>query len=106
MNLDLHHLSNLGTTLEHRNSMATTKITAFRTISPMLMISRDPDCAIPTTTASTIMPIMSSITAAPMMILDSLVFMTFRSFITLAVIPTLVATMAAPRKRAWYMLPS
>ena len=48
----------------------------------------------------TISPMTSSITAAPMMILASTEFIRCRSLITLAVIPTEVATIAAPTNMA------
>ena len=46
------------------------------------------------------MPSMSSMTAAPMMTLASFVLVRFMSLITRAVMPTLVATMAAAMNRA------
>ena len=69
-------------------------------------MSTFPVFAIPLTIARTIIPRISSMTAAPMMILDSLTSMSFMSLMTRAVIPTLVATMAAPMNMDEYMSPS
>ena len=52
------------------------------------------------TTAKIINPQTSSITAAPKMILDSILFNFFNSDKTLAVIPTLVAVRVAPMVKA------
>ena len=65
-----------------------------------------PDWTIPWTIARTIIPRMSSMTAAAMIMRASLVSIRCMSLMMRAVIPTEVATIAAARKSAWFMWPS
>ena len=90
----------------HTAMIARTNTTACRVIETTPRIENPSLCAIPLTMASTIMPSTSSMTAAAMMILASRVSMRLRSLMILAVMPTDVATIAAPRNRAWLVLPS
>ena len=86
--------------------MAMTNTTACRVMDAMFPMDSSPDAAIPLTMARTIIPRTSSMTAAAMMMRASLVSIRRRSLMILAVIPTDVATIAAARNRAWFMLPS
>ena len=88
-------------TAKYENSMVRmTNANADTVMIRMLPMSISPDLAIPETTARTIIPRISSMTAAPIMILDSLASVRRISLMTRAVIPTLVATIAAPRNSA------
>ena len=70
----------------------------------MLPMDSSPESAMPLTIARTIIPRTSSMTAAAMMMRASLVSIRCRSLMILAVIPTDVATIAAPMNIAWFRL--
>jgi len=93
-------LSTFGRTRDPMKMIASTKSTASMATTATWKMSRLPPPAMPTTMARTIMPNMSSMTAAPIMTRDSTVCMRFMSLMTRAVMPTLVATMDAPTNRA------
>ena len=80
--------------------MNSAKAAASTIRTPRCTHSSPPPEARPATTASSTIPRMSSKTAAPRMILAVRVASTRKSPSTRAVIPTLVATMAAPTKIA------
>ena len=82
-----------------------TNTTAWIVIDATFVMESSPDSTIPWTIARTIIPRTSSMTAAAMMMRASLVSMSLRSLMILAVIPTDVATIAAARNRAWFMSP-
>ena len=88
----------------HTAMMARTNTTAWSVMDAMLPMESSPESAMPLTMARTIIPRTSSMTAAAMMMRASLVSMRWRSLMILAVIPTDVATMAAPMNMAWFML--
>ena len=78
----------------------TVKAIAWTAIRPICPSETVPPCPSAETTASTIIPRMSSMTAAPRMIRASSERIWPRSASTRAVIPTLVATIAVPMKIA------
>ncbi|CDF30503.1 unknown [Methanoculleus sp. CAG:1088] len=95
------HAYILGTTVFAKRMAARTNTQATTiTCTTPIMDMPPSDPATPLTMARTIIPRTSSMTAAPMMILDSSLSIRCMSLMTRAVIPTLVATMAAARNMA------
>ncbi len=90
----------LGTTMPPTTMTRTTNSTPSPIVATMLRTPVDPPLEMPTTTARTIIPSTSSMTAAPMITRDSFIWVRPMSLMIRAVIPTLVATIAAAMNNA------
>ncbi len=96
-----------GATRPPITTTMTRKATALPVIDRRLVNVKPPSPpSVPATTARMMRPSTSSTTAAPTMVLASSVCSRCMSANTRAVIPTLVAVMAAPMKNATSVLPS